>query len=607
MEDRAMSHRKETEAMVEAQPIEDWTQIPWRKLEKKVYRLQKRIYQASLRGDEQAVHSLQRLLMKSEAARTLAVRRVTQDNQGKRTAGVDGVKSVAPAERLVMVKRLRHHKTIKPQPTRRVWIPKPGKSEKRPLGIPTMLDRSHQYLVKLALEPEWEARFEANSYGFRPGRSTHDAIAAIFNIISKQPKYVLDADIANCFNNINHVALLEKLHTYPALRRTIKAWLKAGVLEDHVFASTEAGTPQGGTISPLLANVALHGMEQAVQAGYNFKGRDKPKPKLVRYADDLVVFFPTREGIEKAKTALETWLTDIGLEMKPSKTRIAHTLQALEGEPPGFDFLGFEVRQYPVGKYRSGKHNGKRLGFKTIIQPSKEAIKRHREELRKVVHHGQGLTQAALIGQLNPKIRGWSHYYRSVASKKALNDCDYHLFPLLLRWAKRRHPRKSASWITHKYWRTVEQDHWRFATLEGPHLTNHASIPIQRHVKVKGRASPFDGNLLYWARRLQQSHPLTMSRLGALLYKQQGKCRYCELHFRDGDLIEIDHITPRSQGGKDERSNLAALHRHCHDQRHATLYGGGIHDKDGPTEELDELETLMSSSGGGQEGAIPLA
>jgi RNA-directed DNA polymerase len=201
-----MSHRKETEAMVEAQPIEDWTQIPWRKLEKKVYRLQKRISQASLRGDEQAVHSLQRLLMKSEAARTLAVRRVTQDNQGKRTAGVDGVKSVAPAERLVMVKRLRDHQTIKPKPTRRVWIPKPGKSEMRPLGIPSMLDRSHHYLAKLALEPQWEARFEANSYGFRPGRSAHDAIAAIFNSICKQPKYVLDADIANCFNNINHTA-----------------------------------------------------------------------------------------------------------------------------------------------------------------------------------------------------------------------------------------------------------------------------------------------------------------------------------------------------------------------------------------------------------------
>src|SRR5581483_11347182 len=265
MEDRAMSHRKETEAMA-IQPIEDWTQIPWRKLERSVYRLQKRIYQASLRGNDKAVHTLQRLMMKSQAARTLAVRKVTQDNQGKRTAGIDGAKSVEPAQRLVMVQYLRHHKTIKPKPTRRVWIPKPGKTEQRPLGIPTMVDRAHQCLAKLALEPEWEARFEANSYGFRPGRSVPDALAAIFNIISKQPKYVLDADIANCFNNINHTVLLEKLHTFPSLRRAIQAWLKAGVLEGEVFTPTEAGTPQGGPLSPLLANVALHGMEQAIQA-----------------------------------------------------------------------------------------------------------------------------------------------------------------------------------------------------------------------------------------------------------------------------------------------------------------------------------------------------
>ena len=231
-------------------PIEDWASIPWRKLERKVYRLQKRIYQASLRGNDKAVHNLQRLLMKSKAARTLAVRRVTQENQGKRTAGVDGVKSVKPAQRLALVHHLRHHKQIKPQPTRRVWIPKPGKAEKRPLGIPTMLDRAHQCLTKLALEPEWEARFEADSYGFRPGRSAQDAIQAIFIYICKQPKYVLDADIANCFNAINHLALLDKLQTFPTMRRAIKAWLKAGVLDEGVFAPTEAGTSQGGPLTP---------------------------------------------------------------------------------------------------------------------------------------------------------------------------------------------------------------------------------------------------------------------------------------------------------------------------------------------------------------------
>jgi RNA-directed DNA polymerase len=255
--------------------------------------------------------------------------------------------------------------------------------------------------------------------------------------------------------------------------------------------------------------------------------------------------------------------------MKPSKTRIAHTLENLEAEPPGFDFLGFEVRQYPVGKHHSGTLHGRRLGFKTLIRPSKEAIKRHREALRAVVRAGTGLSQGALIGQLNPKIRGWSRYYRSVAAKKTLNDGDYHVFPLLLRWAKRRHTRTSASWIRTRYWRTMGQDHWRFSTPDDLYLSDHAATAIQRHVKVKGTASPFDGNLLSWAKRLQHSHPLTRSKLGALLHKQQGKCRWCELHFTEGDLIEIDHITPRSEGGTDALSHLCALHRHCHDQRHA--------------------------------------
>ncbi len=206
--------------------------------------------------------------MKSEAARCLAVRRVTQDNQGKRTAGVDGIKSVGPKHRPLLVAFLRDPKRIRPKPTRRIWIPKPGKDEMRPLGIPTMLDRAHQALAKLALEPEWEARFEPNSYGFRPGRSVQDAIAAIFLAIRYQRKYVLDADIASCFDRIAHAPLLAKLQTFPALHHAIKAWLKAGVLEEGVFAPTEAGTPQGGVISPLLANVALHGMEELMKTTF---------------------------------------------------------------------------------------------------------------------------------------------------------------------------------------------------------------------------------------------------------------------------------------------------------------------------------------------------
>jgi RNA-directed DNA polymerase len=237
----------------------NWIMIDWKVVEKRVYKLQKRIYQASSRGDVKAVRRLQKTLIKSWSARVLAVRRVSQDNQGKKTAGVDGVKSLTPKKRLTMVEKLKLGTKVKP--TRRVWIPKPGKDEKRPLGIPTMYDRALQALVKQALEPEWEAKFEPNSYGFRPGRSCHDAIEAIFNSIRLKEKYVLDADISKCFDKINHEKLLEKLNTFPTLRKQIRAWLKAGYMDGKELFPSNEGTPQGGVISPLLANIALHGME----------------------------------------------------------------------------------------------------------------------------------------------------------------------------------------------------------------------------------------------------------------------------------------------------------------------------------------------------------
>jgi RNA-directed DNA polymerase len=579
---------------------ESWRTLPWRKFEQHVYRIQKRIFRAEQRGNSKAVHSLQKLLMKSRAARLLAVRRVTQDNQGKKTAGIDGVKSVPPVKRFEMAERIhpqqwKHAKTF---PVRRVYIPKPGKLEKRPLGIPVMETRAQQAQVKLALEPEWESQFEPNSYGFRPGRSCQDAISAIFVIIAHKAKYVLDADLKGAFDNICHEALLQKLNTYPAMRRVIKAWLKAGVIDKGAFEETSRGTPQGGVVSPLLMNVALHGMETALMNAYRTKA---DRPQLVRYADDLVVFHPTEEGVKKAQEVLAAWLADMGLELKPSKTRIAHTLQEYQGQI-GFDFLGFTVRQFPVGKNHSGRANqyGPPLGFKTIITPSKEAVQRHIAEMRTIIKRNKSAPQGKLIRELNAVIRGWTNYYRAMASMRTFSHCRNVLYLQLRSWANTRHPNKNKHWIAQKYWHVDDGNGWVFADQEGTMLWEHSQTHIQRHVKVRGRASPYDGNLLYWSQRLR-SHSMFNGMLAKLLQKQRGKCRWCGLFFQPGDLLEVDHLTPKSQRGGNEISNRVVLHRHCHDQRHARN-ALGASDKGHIVEELDDAKgsrpVLKPSKGG---------
>jgi RNA-directed DNA polymerase len=543
-----------------------WNAIPWGQLQRNVFKLQKRIYQASNRGDVKAVHRLQRLLMRSRSAKLLAVRRVTQDNQGKKTAGVDGVKALTPLQRLSLAEALKIGEGAKP--VRRVWIPKPGTTEKRPLGIPTVHDRALQTLVKLALEPEWEAKFEPYSYGFRPGRSCHDAIEMIFTSIGHRAKYALDADIAKCFDRINHQALLDKIRTTPELRRQIKAWLKSGVIDDGTLFPTEQGTMQGGTISPLLANIALHGMETVIAKRFPTRNHKRfYTPQVIKYADDLVVLHEDVAVIKECREVLAEWLKDMGLEFKPSKTRITHTFIGVDGKP-GFDFLGFNVRQYPVSKKKSGKDNkGERLGFKTFIKPSQTSIQRHIQQLREIVKTHQNSEQRLLIQKLNPVIIGWSRYYSTVVSQATLDKMQYVLFSMLMAWANHRHPNKSKWWVADKYWEIVRGHGWKFQTPDGRvHLYQHNTTPIRRHTKVQGKRSPYDGDWLYWGTRLGK-HPEISLRVSTLLKRQRGRCSECGLFFREADILEIDHIIPKQWGGSDARANLQLLHRHCHDTK----------------------------------------
>lgn len=549
--------------------------------------------------------------MKSWSAKCLAVRRVTQDNHGKKTAGVDGVKSLSPKQRMHLVNTLELEP--KAQPVRRVWIPKPGTEEKRGLGIPVMYDRALQGLVKLALEPEWEAKFEKNSYGFRPGRSCHDAIEAIRTQIQYKPKYVLDADIAKCFDHIDHQALLNKLTTFPTLRRIIRAWLKAGMMEGLELHPTEEGTPQGGVASPLLANIALHGLESDVRAAFPVTKTIKGKqirwwqPAIIRYADDFLILHQDITVIEEAKEVTARWLAGMGLELKPSKTRITHTLHTYQGNV-GFDFLSFHVRQYPVGKTHTGKSGGKGrqstpLGFKTIIKPSKEAQKRHLLKIKAVIQKRKSASQAVLIKELNPLIQGWCNYHRMQNAKKAFSRADHLTYLKLMRWAKRRHHNKSGQWVAEKYWH-ISSGKWNFAVNEGCVLIKRSSVPIQEHVKVQGRRSPFDGDWVYWATRMGK-HPDLPKREAELLKRQKGKCAYCGLYFKDEDVLEVDHIIPKVLGGRNERKNWQLLHQHCHDKKTAkdgSLTGRGTHNKGQIIEEPCEAKVSRTDLKTNQKG-----
>jgi len=416
--------------------LPDWLSIDWQQVEEDVRRLRQRIFTASQAGDLKKVRNLQKLMLRSRANTLLSVRRVAEVNAGRKTAGVDGRTALLPQSKAELAHWVQHRsRPWSPKPVRRVFIPKA--KGRRPLGIPVIADRALQAVALNALEPEWEARFEPRSYGFRPGRGCHDAIEAIFNTAcGKNPRrqWVLDADLAAAFDRIDHTHLLQQLGWFPA-RGMVAQWLKAGVVDQGRFAPTEEGTPQGGVISPVLLNVALHGMEETAGVRYFVTGRDAGSavpgsPVLVRYADDLVALCETRAQAEQVKARLATWLDPRGLTFNEDKTRIVHLDE-------GCDFLGFTIRRYRNGKL--------------LIKPSKAAVRRIRERLAAETKALLGANAEAVIGKLNPIIRGWAAYYRTAVSSRVFAQLDHYAFKLTYKWAKRSHPNKSKHWVVDRH------------------------------------------------------------------------------------------------------------------------------------------------------------
>lgn len=511
----------------------DWDQIDWRRVEDDVRRLRQRIFAASQAGDLKKVRNLQKLMLRSRSNALLSVRRVAQENAGSKTPGIDGRTALLPTLKAKLADQVQQQRTTwRPRAVRRVFIPK-ANGNKRGLGIPVLMDRALQAITVNALEPEWEARFDARTYGFRPGRSCQDAIASIFWTMANprtKRRWVLDADLTAAFDRADHAHILGQLGTFPA-RGMVAAWLKAGVVDQGQFTPTEQGTPQGGVISPLIFNIALHGMAAAAGTRWHWDTKNSRTaavpgtPVTVVYADDLVALCDSRDQALAVKTRLTPWLAQRGLAFNEDKTRVVDL-----GE--GFTFLGFNVRRY---------------GEKLLIKPSKDAVKRIKLRLATELRALRGANAAAVLHTINPIVRGWAAYYRGVVSKATFSALDNYLWQLLYKWACFRHPGKPKRWIAQRYFgqfHPTRQDKWVFGDREtGAYLYKFAWTKIVRHTLVTGTSSPDDPTLTeYWtARRRRAEHESTTDRLRRrLLRDQHGRCADC------GGLLLPDECQPQS-------------------------------------------------------------
>jgi RNA-directed DNA polymerase len=532
-----------------------WHQINWAQAQKRVKHIQFKIMNAYEAGNRRRAKSLQRLLARSFSAKVLAVRKVTS-NKGKNTPGVDGQLWNLPEKKWQAAQRLNRGK-YRAKPLRRVEIPK-ANGKTRPLGIPVMYDRAMQVLWGLALEPIAERIADPRSYGFRRYRSAHDAIENLFNSHCKGTEYVLDADIKGCFDNISHQWLLKHI---PMDKQVLRQWLSCGVIIAGKYHPTTKGTPQGGPISPRLANLTLDGLEAATAAAAHVTSHGYTRQRhwgyyqpsgvhVIRYADDFIVTAKRAEYLKEAMPGIQAFLAERGLELNEEKTSVAHLDQ-------GYEFLGFHLRRYPDGK--------------VIIKPTASALQSVKTKASRIVKEMIARTQDDLILALRPVTLGWCQYYQTVCSQRAFEKLDNHLFLRLWWWANRRHKRKSARWIKKRYWRVEGKRQWNFATDRSrlPQC-DHLSIIRVRNLKIKANIFTDEA---YFKQRSQDLAQLRMSRREAQLLRQQnGYCPMCKGILQVGDETNLHHIQPKLLGGRNDIGNLMLVHANCHQSYHATHY-----------------------------------
>lgn len=534
----------------------DWNSIDWAKCHREMKRLQTRIVKATKEGRHGKVKSLQWLLTHSFSAKALAVKRVTE-NKGKKTSGVDNVIWSTPNAKTKAILSLKR-RGYKSLPLKRVMIPK-ANGKMRPLGIPTMKDRAMQALHLQALSPVSETLADQNSYGFRPERSTADAIEHLFCVLARHDaaQWILEGDIKGCFDNISHDWLVTHV---PMDKVTLQKWLKAGYVDRQTLYPTEAGTPQGGIISPTLANLTLDGLEDLLAKTFyrtSVKGQMvNPKVRLVRYADDFIITGCSKELLEQeVKPLVEDFMKTRGLELSLEKTRITHIEE-------GFDFLGQNIRKYDG---------------KLLIKPAKKNVQAFLTKVRGIVKTHKTVKQGHLIKMLNPVIKGWADYHRHIVASETFKSVDSQIWRLLWRWAKRRHPNKGSRWIRAHYFKTVGNYTWMFATDTGETwpsgkpkciaLRRAGEAYIRRYTKIRAAANPFDPEWdNYFEQRLGVKMQFSLNgrkKLLKLWKDQNAQCPICSLRITTESGWKTCQSLSQNVGDMGTKFNLMMVHPAC--------------------------------------------